>query len=186
MIAVIGVHPKSNYKHFGNLDLYDLHRDGFNFAGDIPVIAHPPCAQWSRLKAFSKFSAKDKNLAILCWHYVNQNGGIFEHPAGSSFFDYIGADRTNLLSVNQSWWGFPATKRTYLYFSRCKAIAHPLSFDLVPGGVCDLHSSQRSLMPAAFCKFLIDCVRPIAPHTPCHYSCSPSDFCTGGKCDLMG
>lgn len=158
MISVLCTHAKSNYKSIPGLDLWPDPRNAYNFSGDNPVIAHPPCAQWSRMKNFARINKEEKDLAVFCWEKVLQNGGIFEHPAGSSFFNYVAADRKNMLSVNQSWWGFPCTKRTYLYFHRCSAIAVPLSFDCVTKTVNQLHSSKRSIMPLSFCTYLVSCI----------------------------
>lgn len=161
MITILGVHKKSNYKLIPGLDLWDAERDAYNYTGINPVIAHPPCAQWSRMKNFAKSSSSEKELAAFCFEMVLNNGGIFEHPAGSSFFKYYGVDKYKILSVSQRWWGFPAEKRTYLYFSRCKPLATPISFDCATKKVCELHSSSRSIMPLSFCQYLVNCVNQI-------------------------
>jgi len=158
-ISILGIHARSNYKLIPGLDLWDIDRDAYNFTGQNPVIVHPPCAQWSRMKAKAISNKDEKNLAEFCWEKVRDNGGIFEHPAGSSFFKYVNADFSKIISVSQRWWGFPAEKRTYLYFSRSSPLSTPLSFDCATKKVCQLHSSQRSLMPLSFCQYLVDCIQ---------------------------
>lgn len=126
MISILCTDSNSNYNLIPGLDLWPSERDAFNFSGQNMVIAHPPCPQWSRLKSFASSNLKEKLLAEWCYDIVMQNGGIFEHPAGSSFFKYINAPRSQILSVDQCWFGFPARKRTYLLFNQCRHIPFPL------------------------------------------------------------
>lgn len=156
-ITVLCTAPKSNYLRIPDLDLYDLARDAYTFAGSNPVIAHPPCAQWSRMKAFSKPDARSKALGGYCFEFIKQNGGILEHPAGSSLFKYLGVKPT--LSINQSWFGFPCRKTTYLYFHGYEPLSFPLDFTLPGRDVSSLHSADRSIMPLAFCQYLVDCIK---------------------------
>ena len=158
MITVLCVAPRSNYHFIPNLDLYTEKRNAYTYCGRGPVITHAPCQQWSRLKHFAKGSQLEKDLAVFCFEKVQQNGGIFEHPAGSSFFKYVGADYKKIISVNQSWWNFPATKRTYLYFNKITPLSHPLSFDCSSRSVVSLTPSARSRMPLAFCQWLVGCI----------------------------
>jgi len=168
-IAVLCIDGKrSNYLALPDLDLYDQVRDCRTFPGGKPVITHAPCQQWSSMKAFARIDPEQKALAFFCLEKVMQNGGIFEHPAGSSFFQAAGIRPT--ISINQSWFGFPAQKKTYLYFHRCKPIAVPLSFDAVERVLNNSKSMpksrrrpelpkwQRSIMPPAFCAWLIECI----------------------------
>jgi hypothetical protein len=117
------------------------------------------------MKRFSIENEEEKQLAWFCLHAVQLCGGIFEHPAGSSFFHASRLKPT--ISVNQSWWGFPTPKRTYLYFQDCKPLAHPLSFNSIPKRVSELHSSVRSLAPIEFNRWLIDCAL-LVYHTAHH------------------
>lgn len=166
--------PKSNYYQIPGLDLWDIKRDAWLYSGSNPVITHAPCPQWSRMKGFSKYNYDEKELAFHCLKYVIRNGGIFEHPQGSSFFKEAGVTK-NIYSVDQSWWGFPARKRTWLFYSKIKPLSTPISFDppshiigsLKLGGskkvrptthMPDLKASERSRMPLSFCQYLVDCV----------------------------
>lgn len=158
MISILGVMPKSNYFLIQNLDLWTKERNAYLFNGNNKVITHAPCQQWSKLKAFAKVDILERDLAAFCFEKVLKNGGIFEHPKGSSFFKYIGANQKNIISINQSWFGFPAAKPTYLYFSNCAPGVLPLNFNAIKYKVADLHYSKRSLMPLAFCKWLVGSV----------------------------
>jgi hypothetical protein len=156
MITALCVNQNSIYKTIEGIDAWDLERDAYNFDGLNPIIAHPPCQQWSRLKAFAKVNPKEKDLAIFCLEKINRNGGILEHPAGSTFFKYAGIKPT--ISIDQHWFGFPARKRTYLYFVGCKPLSFPLNFDLSRSKVQLLHSSKRSDTTIFFAKWLINSI----------------------------
>lgn len=115
MITILCAKKDSIYKQIPGVDVWDIDRDAYFFTGSNPVITHAPCAQWSRMKAFANDNKDEKELAWFCLNKVLRNGGIFEHPAGSSFFKEAGITQ-NIYSVDQSWWGFPARKRTYFVF----------------------------------------------------------------------
>ena len=146
----------SNYYQIPGLDLWDINRDAYNFTGNNLVIAHPPCQQWSKLKSFAKDNQREKDLAFFCLEQVNKNGGILEHPAGSSFFKAANINMRKVISVNQSWWGFPAPKRTYLYYNGVRPISSPLSLDRPIQSVEKMSRKNRSKMPLAFCQWLVN------------------------------
>lgn len=158
MISVLCVDKLSNYyKLSPYLDLWPASRDAYNFTGTNPVICHPPCQQWSMLRSFAKVNAKEKDLAFFCLEKVQLNGGILEHPAGSIFFKTAGIKPT--LSVDQSWFGFPARKRTYLYFVGYKPLALPLCFDDRKLTTVEMMSkTMRSRMTVDFCQWLVNAI----------------------------
>lgn len=166
-ISVLCAHDKSNYYQIPGLDIYNAERDAYNFTGLNPVICHPPCAQWSQMRAFSNQDERLKNLANFCFRSLVNNGGIFEHPSGSMVWKQFNwPTGTKIISVNQSWFGFPAQKKTILAFYRCSPISHPLSFDAVThvlgkrkNGKRELSKSQRSLTTLSFNQWLIDSIR---------------------------
>lgn len=172
MITVLCVMPKSNYYTIPKLDLWDASRDAYFFHGSNPVITHAPCQQWSRMKAFARPDLDEKELAFHCLKYVVRNGGIFEHPQGSSFFKEAGITK-NLYSIDQSWYGFPARKRTWLWFNGIKPLPFTLPFTLpfnktIPEFIIgskrrgkDMKKAERSLMPLTFCEYLVNCVKQI-------------------------
>jgi len=175
MITILCAKKNSLYKTIPGLDVWDEDRDAYFFTGSNPVITHAPCAQWSRMNAFSNPDTDAKELAFFCLNKVIRNGGIFEHPAGSSFFKEAGVTR-NIYSVDQSWWGFPARKRTYLFFHKCKPLAFPV-LQYVPTHVVavssklgphqrslrtELSKSQRSTTVVPFAQWMIDCIKSAA------------------------
>jgi len=176
LISVLCVMKKSNYELIPKLDLWGESRDAYFFTGSNPIITHAPCQQWSRMKGFANHNPDEKKLAFHCLKLVLRNGGIFEHPAGSSFFKEAGITK-NIYSVDQSWWGFKARKRTYLLFHKIKPLSFPLNFSppthVVSQGLKingsgkprkgynflpDLKKSERSKMTLSFCQWLVDCV----------------------------
>ena len=54
MIAALYVHPNGVYSGLEGVDLWDEERDARQYAGPYPVVAHPPCARWSRLAGFTE------------------------------------------------------------------------------------------------------------------------------------
>jgi len=68
---------------------------------------------------------------------------------------------SNIYSVDQSWFGFPARKRTYLYFSKCKPLPYPVTFDVAQVKVEKMSSKRRSDTTRQFADWLIACVNQI-------------------------
>lgn len=167
MISILCAKKDSLYKTIPGIDVWDEDRDAYFFTGSNPVITHAPCAQWSRMKAFAKENKDQKELAYFCLNKVIRNGGIFEHPAGSSFFKEAGVTK-NIYSVDQSWWGFAAKKHTYLFFHGCKPIQFPL-FNHIPskvinkfrhkGNPIELNKRERATTVIPFAHFLINSIK---------------------------
>lgn len=156
-ISILCTHLKSNYLKIPNLDIWDEHRNAYNFTGHNLIICHPPCAQWSRMHHFARINPIEKELANFCMIKVKSNGGIFEHPAGSSIFKHHGIPRSKIISVDQHWWGFPGRKRTYLFFNHVPVLQQPLNFNAIPRDITFLNPQLRSLMPLTFCEYLVRC-----------------------------
>lgn len=160
MITVLCVMEDSNYFKIPDLDLWTKERDAWNYIPDgKPIIAHPPCQQWSRLKNFAKKDDKEKQLAVYCAQLVKNNGGILEHPAGSALFEYVGIPRNKIRSIDQHWFGFPARKRTYLYVEGVNLEPYQLLFNAVEKKVADLSRKQRSKMPLTMCEWLVKSIK---------------------------
>ena len=157
MITILCAHPNSHYHKIANLDIYDKSRDAWTFNGLNPVIAHPPCAQWSRLKFFAHSNHSEKELAIRCYEKVLQNGGALEHPMGSSLWKYLGLQK-KVISVDQHWFGFPARKQTYIWFNKCKAVSSPLLFDRYKTKVDKMAYLSKSITPLLFNQWLVDSI----------------------------
>lgn len=155
MVSILCCQEDSNYRFIPGLDLWDKNRDAYNFSGTNTVITHAPCSQWSRLKSFANANKREKNLAYFCWEYVLKNGGIFEHPFGSSFFKHVGIYSSDLFYVDQVHFGFPARKRTALYFSNIP-IPGQVSSNCSPTlKVSEMNYKLRSKQTLSFCNFLV-------------------------------
>lgn len=168
-IPVLCIDKKSNYRllsqnrlhfreEFYNLDLYDKNRDAYTFNSSQKLIAHPPCQQWSKLKGLATYNKREKEIALFCWEKVNQNGGILEHPLGSSLFNYVNADKKKIYLVHQHIFGFAAQKPTLLYCHNINILPIPSH---MPGVYADLKNvneitaNLRSRMTSRFCVYLI-------------------------------
>ncbi|MQY50844.1 hypothetical protein [Rhodocyclus gracilis] len=105
-------------------DVYDIDRDARTYAGPLPVVAHPPCRAWGRLRAFAKPREDEKALAFFAIDAVRQFGGVLEHPAQSSLWPAAGLPLPGkgfdqfggfTFCLDQHWLGHRARKRTWLY-----------------------------------------------------------------------
>lgn len=139
-VAVLFAHPKSPYKAFDLADVYDEKRDARTFTGELPVVAHPPCRAWGRLRHFAKSMPHEKDLARWAVGQVRQNGGVLEHPAASQLWPDMGLPSPGTfdsfggwtLPIHQNWWGHRAEKKTLLYIVGCLPRDIPV-FPLVLG-----------------------------------------------------
>lgn len=154
-IPVLFCQKNSNYKNLQGFDPYDIDRDARTYTGNMPVIAHPPCATWARLRAFAKQDTHD--LGFFAIDTVMRCGGIIEHPAGSKLFDHVDLAKGFLLSINQHWFGHPAKKHTWLYIygvSPSQLPPYPLSFDAISAKVENMSRHHRDHTPILLCTWL--------------------------------
>ena len=95
------------------------------------VVAHPPCADWSSLRAFARDDPERRSCAPRAVEQVREFGGVLEHPAHSSLWREMGLPRPSGLGflgrshsdahggwtlwVEQCAWGHRARKATWLY-----------------------------------------------------------------------
>lgn len=122
-VAVLFARADSHYKSIDGCDVYDMERDARTFDGPFPVVAHPPCRAWGRLRSFAKPRADERNLARLAVALVREFGGVLEHPAGSTLWKAQNLPRPGerdafggwTLAAPQKWWGHRAEKNTWFY-----------------------------------------------------------------------
>lgn len=127
-VAVLFARADSIYKTMSGCDVYDIQRDAMTFAGGAPVVAHPPCRAWGRLRQFAKPRPNEKQLALWAVDQVRANGGVLEHPATSLLWQekplpepgYFDAWGGWTLVISQWWWGHKADKLTRLYICGAK------------------------------------------------------------------
>lgn len=123
-VAILFARRDSNYKLMPGCDVYDADRDARTFRGGLPVVAHPPCRSWGRLRAFANPVPGERENALWAVEQVQAEGGVLEHPDGSTLWgsanlpkpgcepDQYGGWR---FAAPQKWWGHRAEKNTWFY-----------------------------------------------------------------------
>lgn len=122
-VAALFVRADSIYKTMPDVDAWDIERDARKWPGGMPVVAHPPCRAWGRLRHMAHPHDDEKDLARFAVSQVRRWGGVLEHPNASTLwidqalplpghFDRHGGWT---LGITQHWWGHRATKKTLLY-----------------------------------------------------------------------
>ena len=127
-VAVLFARADSNYKALPGCDVWDIERDALNWHGGCPVVAHPPCRAWGRLRHFARPGDGERELALWAVKMVQRWGGVLEHPVASLLWPTAGlpkpGERDQLggwtMSVPQWWWGHRADKPTLLYIVGCE------------------------------------------------------------------
>ena len=127
-VPVLFTTPDSIYNALPHADPYDQARDANTYAGSSPIIAHPPCQQWSTMRHFANHNPQQKALAIYAVALVRRLGGILEHPAASDLWPSLALPVSGglpdhhggyTIQVDQFHWGHAARKRTWLYIVGC-------------------------------------------------------------------
>ena len=128
-VAVLFARADSIYKTLPNCDVWDIERDARNWPGGSPVVAHPPCRAWGRLRQFAQPRDDEKALAIAAVGHVRQFGGVVEHPAESTLYAHCGLPRPGRfpdafggwsMEIKQFHFGHRAEKKTWLYIVGCQ------------------------------------------------------------------
>lgn len=125
-VAVLFARTDSVYHGLAQ-EVYDIDRDARNYAGPLPVVAHPPCRAWGRLRHFAKPRPDEKALALFAVDAVRRWGGVLEHPRASTLWPTAGLPAPGsrdefggwTLGISQHWWGHRAEKLTLLYIVGC-------------------------------------------------------------------
>lgn len=156
-IPILCVDKQSNYFKCPDADCYDAARDMHTYSGSSPVICHPPCRNFVKVRINVKFSQGELDIARRCYDLVQLYGGIIEQPKWSIMFDWLGIKPT--LCIDQSWFGLNYSKQTWLYFKDVKPLRFPLSLDLPQKQQKSITSSMRSRQPLGLCHWLIDCCK---------------------------
>lgn len=180
-VSVLFAHRRSPYFDLP-VDVYDERRDVMSFTnrGGGPVIAHPPCRLWSRMRAFSTAPSSERAYAFFSLALVRVYGGVLEQPAYSLFWKTAGLPDPRAtgaspqldqyggwsIAVSQKWWGHLAEKPTWLYVVGCKPADLPeIPYCILPAKrVCatsrtrrdrsELSPAQRDLTPIKFAWWL--------------------------------
>ena len=179
MISVLYVRSDSVYKSLG-VDCWDIERDARKWPGGNPIVAHPPCRAWGKLKAFAKPRLDEKELARQAIRDIRKYGGVLEHPRHSSLWKEMSLPAPGTVDafggysicVDQYWWGHKAQKKTLLYICGCpiKDLPPiPIKFDAVThyvgypkswrgkprNGMREVSKKEREATPIELAKWLI-------------------------------
>ncbi|UOX33224.1 hypothetical protein LXD69_14400 [Flavobacterium sediminilitoris] len=165
LIPVLFVHPKSNYNKFPFFDCYDEKRNSLTYSGSKPVICHPPCRKFSRLRGLSCAPDSEKELGYWSIDLVRKNGGIVEHPHDSQLWKDKEVVKPGTIDefggftfcIDQSWFGYYTPKRTILYIVGIKPKELPdydFNRDINFRKFQNLTKKQRSETTSDLCIFL--------------------------------
>lgn len=130
MIAALYIDPKGPYPKIAGVDCWDEARNAKLYPGPGPVIAHPPCGPWGKLRHFVKEvdRKQDPECARIAIGQVRKFAGILEHPATSLLWAEAGMPRPDsfpdefggwTLLLEQCRFGHPCRKLTWLYIVGC-------------------------------------------------------------------
>ena len=97
-IAALFVQINGAYWNHPDIDAWPEQRDARNYTGPLPVVAHPPCARWSRLAKFCEVRhglkvGDDGGCFAAALKAVRNWGGVSEHPAFSKAWAHFGLPR---------------------------------------------------------------------------------------------
>lgn len=138
-VAVLFARADSIYKAMPECDVWDEARDARGWPGGSPLVAHPPCRLWAKLRQFAKARnpEAERALAVQAVQAVQASGGVLEHPADSTLWAHMGLPLPGrapdqhggwTAEVRQCDWGHPAEKRSWFYIVGC----HPDDLPAMP------------------------------------------------------
>lgn len=107
-----------------SVDLWDYRRNAMLYDRNDPVVSHPPCGPWSKLRHL--YLGREHACAPIAVDQVRRVGGALEHPAGSLLWreatlalplpgsppDSFGGFT---VEVDQCAYGHVARKKTWVY-----------------------------------------------------------------------
>lgn len=168
-VAALFTRERSEYQALG-ADCYPASRDARTFDLAAPVVAHPPCRGWGRLRHMAKPRADERDLAVWALWVVRHCGGVLEHPMCSGLWAFFGLrpgvrDEFGglLVPVDQAAFGHRAPKRTGLYFVRCELATLPLMWGQGPAGRVEYMGAQeRERTPRGLAAALLKAARSAA------------------------
>lgn len=188
-VAVLWVDPRGPYPELVR-EWYDEKRDAWTYDGPWPVVVHPPCGPWGRLRHLSKHD--DPKHGPHGVELVRRFGGVLEHPQHSLLFRHCGMPHPGELpdawggvtfEVAQCDWGHVARKRSWIYVVGARVIpANPprrepthwisggrgrsgkkAKTTPVPDGIKVCSAEQRRRTPVDFARFLIGIAATCSP-----------------------
>lgn len=135
LVAALFVETGGSYFGVPGIDAWDEPRDAREYAGDLPVVAHPPCERWGAMAAvnYARWGGEhnrpgnDHGCFESALYSVERCLGVLEHPAKSRAFTHYGIPKPVSVGWNktphgwvcevwQSAYGHRANKATWLYY----------------------------------------------------------------------
>lgn len=178
-VAALYVDPLGPYPSMPAVECWDEERDARLYPGPHPVVAHPPCGPWSRLRMVCR--RQDPQLAPLAVEQVRLWGGVLEHPESSRLWRHCGLPLPGefpdmyggwSLELDQVSYGHSARKRTKLYIvglapSSVRVLTggaptHRVARDrkrTAIGHLKECSAQMRRRTPPLFAEFLVDIAR---------------------------
>jgi len=145
-VAALYVERGGPYFAMPDVDPWDKERDAWLYAGPLPIVAHPPCGPWSRLRHLYQGHEHDCGPAAIAT--AREWGGVVEHPAHSRLWRALCLPHPGELpdacggftiAVDQVAWGHVARKRSWLYMV---GISRSVALDGVRTGGLPTHWSS--------------------------------------------
>lgn len=119
-VAALYVDPRGPYPKLEGVECWDEKRDARAYYGPHPVVAHPPCGAYSKVRHLNLRAPGDCGVRAV--EQVQRFGGVLEQPAGSLLWKRCGLPSPNIepgldfsIEVTQVSWGHVARKLTWLY-----------------------------------------------------------------------
>jgi hypothetical protein len=157
-IAALYVDPRGPYPTMADVDCWDAARDAMLYAGPHPIVAHPPCGPWSKLRHL--YRGNEHACAPKAVDQVRTFGGVLEHPAHSKLWDVIDLPKPGqvdslggyTIEVDQVDWGHLARKKTWLYLVRVprSALLEPPFPGRAPTHWCSGFRASKRRYPAHY------------------------------------
>lgn len=182
IVAALFIDRLGVYPTLPGVECWDEARDACLYNGPHPVVAHPPCGPWSRLRHLSQEDERTKELGRYAIRAAKRWSGVVEQPAFSRLFADFGIARSELVEVTQVSWGHVARKPTWLYFvdvpeivgirtggsvthwaSGMRPHARKGRGGFAPEGIKICSAEQRRRTPIAFAEWLVGLARTAKP-----------------------
>lgn len=161
MVAALFCCRSGPYAALG-CDVFDVERDARTFDLACPVVAHPPCRAWGKLRGFARPRPDERDLAVWALWVVRLCGGVLEHPASSRLWAWFGLrpgvrdEFGGLLTVvHQAAYGHRAPKLTGLYCVGCEVVPAVAWGQLPLGRVERMGRAERERMPVDLARELV-------------------------------
>lgn len=171
-VAALFVDHRGPYVSMPGVDAWPISRDAKTYTGSDPVVCHPDCGPWSKLRHLC--TRQDEECGPIAVDIVRRNGGVLEHPAHSALFDYCGLPKPGEFAdayggstyyVEQVWWAHPCVKPTWLYLVGIEhqvigsGLLEALRSERRPTHCVCTGPRQLKRLPVAFAEWLIALAR---------------------------